>query len=76
MDDRRVTDISVSVERRKRGRPKLDQPMERVDLRLPPDVHDELCRDALRREIPASTLARRILVAFFVGKKKLSTSPP
>lgn len=69
MVERRSADVPVTVERR-RGRPRVEHPMERVDLRLPPGLHDALCREALRRDVKVSILARRILAAHFLSVVK------
>ena len=50
---------------RRRGRPKSqDGPMERVDTRIPVDLHDDLCRVAVQRDVPVSAIFREALVAY------------
>lgn len=76
MAERRQVDVAVGVERRQRGRPRVDQPMERVDLRLPPGLLDALCREAIRREVKVSILARRILAAHLLSVEKSARLTP
>jgi hypothetical protein len=75
--DRRVAQLDVADDRRvekRRGRPKGD-PSERMDVRLPQPLFDAVCRDALRRGIPASTLVRRIVAQHFLSGGKAATAP-
>lgn len=70
--DRRQRDEPVAVERRKRGRPRCDAPMERIDLRFPPEMIDAIDREASRHHVKRHELIRRVL-AIFVGQK---SKPP
>ena len=45
----------------KRGRPRQFGQM--VSLRLPSDLHDALCVEAIRRDIPLSDLMREYLIS-------------
>lgn len=51
------------VIRRKRGRPRSPEPMERFFWRLPPRLYDALCREAIRKGVDVPKLAREILDA-------------
>jgi hypothetical protein len=75
--DRRVVQVDVAVDRRtmpRRGRPKGD-PSERMDIRFPQRLFDVVCRDAVRRGIPASTLVRRIVAQHFLSGDKSQQLP-
>jgi hypothetical protein len=49
---------------RRRGRPPSPVRMERIDTRIPPDVYDDLCCDALRRGLPVAAVFRDALLAY------------
>ena len=47
---------------RGRGRPRVQEPLERVSTRLPLPVYDRLCEIAHQRETSVSMLVRQLLV--------------
>lgn len=49
-------------ERRRPGRPRLDQPLSTVSTRLPPQVHDELIKLANHQEESVSETLRQLLI--------------
>ena len=49
-------------ETRQRGRPRVEEPLERVSTRLPLPVYAELCRAANAQETSVSMLVRKLLV--------------
>ena len=56
--------MTLPVERRRRGRPRLSlQPWDTLNVRLPQDLHDEACREALRSGDTVSEVLRRALRA-------------
>lgn len=60
--DRRVRDVPVAVERRKRGRPRKERTI-RFQLRIPISVYDRYCRIAIRmgRGREVNSIIRRIV---------------
>jgi predicted HicB family RNase H-like nuclease len=46
----------------RRGRPRVEEPLASVSVRLPVNVHDRLCRIAQYREQSVSSLVRQLLV--------------
>lgn len=78
MEERRAGTERRAIDRgndRRRGRPRSETPMERIDLRLPPGLLDALCRESLRRGIGVSILARRIIAAHFLSVEKSRVIP-
>lgn len=49
-------------ERRGRGRPRVDEPLERVSTRLPLPIYDRLVSIANERDTSVSMLVRQLLV--------------
>ena len=47
---------------RPRGRPRVDEPLEPVMVRLPQGVYEQICREALHREMKVSAFLRHIVV--------------
>lgn len=47
---------------RPRGRPRVDEPLERVSTRLPVPVYDRLVTIANQRETSVSMLVRQLIV--------------
>jgi hypothetical protein len=47
---------------RQRGRPRVEEPLERVSTRLPLGVYDQLVRAANQRETSVSMLVRQLIV--------------
>jgi hypothetical protein len=47
---------------RPRGRPRVDEPLERVSTRLPIPVYDRLVEIANQRETSVSMLVRQLLI--------------
>lgn len=52
---------SRSLRRRSRGRPRKPDPMERTNVRIPPDVLDRLCKEAFERKVPLAQVIREAL---------------
>ena len=50
-------------ERRKRGRPRVPDPQERLSTRLPGQKYDLLVKEAARQDQSMSGLVRQILMA-------------
>jgi hypothetical protein len=48
-------------ERRRNGRPRIGEP---VTFRLPDDIHDAICRIALRHGVSVSAVVRLALVRY------------
>ncbi len=46
----------------RRGRPRVDEPLEPVATRLPRGVYDQLCREAFQRDMKLSALVRNIVI--------------
>lgn len=50
------------VERRGRGRPRVDEPFERLSTRVPLPTYDRLVKLANQRETSVSHLVRQLLI--------------
>ena len=58
----RPSAVVVGTPPRKRGRPPVAHPLSPVYTRLPPDLHDKVCRVALRYGVSVSCAARFLIV--------------
>lgn len=47
---------------RPRGRPRVDEPLTSISVRLPMSVHDEICRLAIKRDEKISEIVRNLIV--------------
>lgn len=60
-----ITEDSVmvmgSAQRRRRGRPRVDEPMERVSTRLPVKDYDKLAKFASVKGTSVAAIVRRLL---------------
>jgi hypothetical protein len=46
----------------RRGRPRVEEPLERVSTRLPLPIYDELVRKANARDTSVSMMVRQLLI--------------
>ena len=56
-----ITEDSVFVVRR-RGRPRVSEPMSFVSTRVPPSYHDRLIKMAAEKDVSVSRLVRSLLM--------------
>lgn len=47
---------------RPRGRPRVDDPLTSITVRVPMSVHDEICRLAIKRDEHVSSIVRNLIV--------------
>lgn len=47
---------------RRRGRPRVDEPLERVSTRLPLPIYDKLVSAANQQDVSVSRLVRQLLI--------------
>lgn len=47
---------------KRRGRPRVPEPLEPVMTRLPRGEYERLCRAATKQDMPVSALVRRLLI--------------
>ncbi len=57
-----IAEGSVLIMGRKRGRPRVEEPMERIDVRLPVSSYDALIKIALARGESVSSITRSLLI--------------
>ncbi len=50
--------FTEQLQQRRRGRPRRDTPVFKINVKVPEDVYDELCRLSLRRGVSVHSIAR------------------
>ena len=62
MSDVNQDSLVIVGERRKRGRPRVEEPMTNVCVRVPVTLYDTLAKLSLKHDQPVAALVRELLV--------------